>query len=91
MNLKSTRPQRFSHEIDARWFWLPLMVQLCLLAMVLLLPLEATEPDKSGSAPGATAASSPEMPVPLAASASTNEDFIGPIAPRSRTDKTAGP
>ena len=91
MNLKSTRPQRFSHEIDARWFWLPFMIQLCLLAVVSLLPLEATEPDKSGPAPGATAASSPDLPVPLAASASTSEDSTGPISPRSQTDKTVGP
>ena len=91
MNLKFTRPQRFSHEIDARWFWLPFMIQLCLLGMVLLLPLEATKPDQSGSAPWATAASSPDLPVPLTASVSTSEDSTGPISPRSQSDKTVGP
>lgn len=90
MNIRCYRPHGFPEEIDARWFLLPLMVVLCLLALVFLLPVQATHPDNPGRLPVDTSQSRAELSAQPAGSVSTSETIDEPIFPPSGTDQQAG-
>ncbi len=90
MNIRCYRPHGFSEEIDARWFLLPLMIVLCLLALVFLLPVQATHPDNPGRLPVETSQPRAELSAPSTGSVLTSKNPDVPISPKSRTDQQAG-